>query len=121
MKMSSAFTAVTEDMASPGELVYRQLVAKVTQKISTRFITGHDVQAIGRFYWPIMNEEYKSHLKEEHGRQAFWQFSQTLKYCFINNQYEVITELWQYFDQNGKNLVENFYENSLNKLASDVL
>jgi hypothetical protein len=108
-------------MASPGELIYSQVVSKLAHKISTRFITGHDVQAIARFYWPLLNDEYKASLKAQDGRQAFWQFAQTLKFCFINNQSEVIVELWQYFDQNGKNLFENFYENSLNNLICKIL
>jgi hypothetical protein len=108
-------------MTSNGELVFKQTIVKLARKASTRFITGYDTQSIGRFFWPFMTNEYKADLKAEQGRQAFWFFAQSIKFCLVNNQLEIILELWTHFDQNGKNLFENLYENCLNNLICEVL
>jgi len=42
-------------MASQGETTYNQFIVKLHSKASSRFITGHDVQHMGRFLggcWP---------------------------------------------------------------------
>ena len=108
-------------MASQGEIVYKQAVVKLVEKIAMRFITGHETQSIGRFFWSLLCEEYKDVLKEEKGRQAFWYFAQNVKYFLVNRELGTIYDLWNHFDQNGKNLFETFYDNCLNKLVCEVL
>jgi hypothetical protein len=108
-------------MATPGELAFQQFVAKLQIKSGTRYINGHDVQSIGKFFWALMNEQYKQEKREEQGRNSFWTFAQSLKQCLIGRDLEPVISLWADFDQNGKNLFENFYENCLNSLVSDLL
>jgi hypothetical protein len=108
-------------MASQGEIIFQQFIGKIQQKVSTRFMTARDAQSIGKFFWPLLSQKFKQELKIVHGRNAFWDFAQYLKQCFINGEMGPIYDLWLDFDQNGKNLYETFYENSLNKLVHDVL
>jgi len=76
---------------------------------------------MGRFFWGLLTEEFKEEAKEKHGRTAFWSFAQFLKHCLINRELDFIIDLWPKFDQNGKNLFENFYDNNLKMLVSNVL
>jgi len=108
-------------MTSQGELVFRQLVVKLSQRVSTRYITGHEVQKICKFFWPLLSEDFKTGARGEHGRQAFWGFAQFLKDCLINNHLDYINDLWPHVDANGKHLFEHFYENALNSLVGQVL
>jgi len=108
-------------MASQGETTYNQFIVKLHSKVSSRFIHGHDVQHMGRFFWGLLTDEFKEEAKEKHGRNAFWSFYKFLKECLINRDLEFIIDLWVHFNQNAKNLFENFYDNNLNMLVSNVL
>jgi len=68
-----------------------------------------------------MNEDFKDGARNEHGRQAFWNFGQFLKNCLVKKQLEPVFELWAAFDQNGRNLFINFKDNCLIQLIRQVL
>lgn len=108
-------------MATVGESAYRQFVVKLQAKVSSRFMTGRDIQNIGNTFWKLLNNQFKEDAKAEQGRNAFWSFARYLKQCLVNNELDVLNDLWSKFDQNGKNLFENMYDNCLNELVSDVV
>jgi len=108
-------------MASQGKIVFDQFVAKLGLKATSRYIDGHSAQKLGKFFWPLLNSDFKEMTRTEHGRQAFWVFAQHLKDCFVKGDFNYISELWYLFDQNAKNLFENFYENALNEMIGQVL
>jgi len=74
---------------------------------------------MGRYFWGLLSEEFKE-AKARHGRNTFWSFAQFLKDCLINRELDFIIDLWQHFNQNAKILFENFHENNLNMLVSNV-
>jgi len=89
--------------------MYNQFIVKLHSKASNRFITGHDVQHMSRFFWGQLTDEFKEEAKEKHGRHAFWSFSKFLMECLIDRDLKFIIDLWVHFNQNAKNLFENFY------------
>lgn len=108
-------------MEAHGELLYREFVIRLSQRVMNRFVDGHIAQKIGRFFWPFMSEEYKTHRRGEDGRQAFWNFALMLKRCLVEQHLECVYDLWQNFDQNAKNLFVNFCSNCLDEFVNDVL
>ena len=108
-------------MATQGELVYREVVVRLSCRIANRIIDGQNTQKIGKFFWPFMNELFKTEKRNEDGRQAFWRFAIMLKRCFMEENLDIVYDLWQDFDQNAKNLFENFINNCVNEFVNDVL
>jgi len=108
-------------MTSNGELIYTKIVTAMAEKASTRFITGRDTQRIGRYFWSMLNEDFKQQQKQEHGKEAFWQFALQLKSCLINNDLSAVNSLYSSFDQNALNYHENLFNNYLKNLVDHIL
>lgn len=108
-------------MASPGEIAYHHFIMRIVEKGSSRYISVHDVQSMGSYFWGLMSEDFKQISKNEKRRKAFWNFAQTLKLCITTQNSEALFDLWENFDTNGKNMWENFYENCLNYYVDTIL
>jgi len=108
-------------MATNGEIIYIKLVAALAEKVSTRFITGRETQKIGRYFWPLLNDECVQKQKQDHGKDAFWQFALQLKSCLVNNDLNSINALYTSFNQNAINYFENLYDNCMKTLVNHIL
>lgn len=108
-------------MTTEGEIAFKQFLLKLQQRVSAQYVTCRDVQNIGKFFWSLLKEEFKEEKREEHGRNAFWIVALLIKQCLISNDIDSIADLWNDFDQNGKNKFENLYENCLKRIVYEIL
>jgi len=103
-----------------GKQIFDQFIGKLHTIISSHFLTNQDVQQLGKFFWRLLSDDFKSSARDEYGKNSFWSFSLYLKSRFISNQLEFVKNLWNHFDRNGRNLYVNLYSNTLENLVSAV-
>ena len=108
-------------MASQGEIIFKEIVARLSEKATSRFITGRDTQKIGRYFWAMVTEEFKQQQRTEYGKEAFWQFALLVKACLVNKDLESIYSLYLTFDQNALNYFENIYTNCVKNMVDSIL
>jgi len=77
-------------MTSSGQVMFSNIVAGLAEKAETKFITAHDTQQLRRYFWSIIGDDMKEELRNQNGKEAFWQFASHLKTSIINNDLEEI-------------------------------
>jgi len=94
-------------MATTGQVFYNKIVAQLAKKAGSRFLTGHDTQKIGRYFWAMLTDECKEQQRQESGKQAFWNFASLMKNCLINSDLEPINSLYLSFNKTSTNYFDN--------------
>jgi len=107
-------------MASSGQVMFSKIVAGLAEKAGTKFITGHDTQQLGRYFWSMIGDDMKEQLRDQNGKEAFWQFASHLKTSLINNDLEEIISLYHSFNKNALNYFENLYSSYVKKLVDAI-
>jgi len=107
-------------MATTGQVFYNKIVAQLAEKAGSRFLTGHDTQQIGRYFWAMLSDECKEQQRQESGKQAFWNFSTLIKNFLINGDLEAINSLYLSFNKNATNYFDTIEETYFKKLAYDI-
>jgi len=94
-------------MASSGQVMFSNIVAGLAEKAGTKFINGHDTQQLGRYIWSMISDDMKEKLRDQNGKEAFWQFASHFKTSLINNDLEEIISLYHSFNKNALNYYKN--------------
>lgn len=107
-------------MPSIGELTYQRFIHKLIEKAEYEpYISIKTAEYLGSFFWRLLSEQFKEELTD--GRNTFLSFAFDLRRYLDGRCFEEFYGLWANFSADGKEMFENFYDQSLINMVDSIL